>query len=95
MKIKWVYPLFLLLACGRSKDFSTIRKGDRAVDLLNRFGTPESKRKMGNAQWWLYNDEAKHILVIDSDTVANVLTQEEAARIMKQTLQLADSLHLK
>jgi hypothetical protein len=94
---KWIFILWTLTAvsCGKSKDFSKIRKGEQASDILRRYGAPASRRKMPNAEWWVYNDPDKHVLVINSDTIANVLTQAQAMQIMRETLQIADSLHLK
>ena len=87
--------LLFVFACGRGRSFSDIKKGDQAKNILSHFGSPESRRKMGSTEWWQYNDQDRHVLIINADTVVNTLTQEQAMQIMRETLQLADSLHLK
>lgn len=63
-----------------------------AVEVIRLTGKPVRKIPMEGAEWWLYADTGKHLIVISSDTVANVTNQADAMRVMENTLHAADSI---
>jgi len=85
----------LLQACKSGPDFGAIKAGMKSSEVVKKIGSPAKVRQMGIASWWLYDDPQQHIVVINSDTVANYLTKADADRIMRETLNAADSLHIK
>ena len=60
-------------------------------EVVSRVGAPGERRRLNQAEWWLYSDPEHHIVVIDADTVANCLTRQEAMRIMDTVLRSFDS----
>ena len=65
---------------------------DQVVELI---GTPDRRQPMGQSEWWMYNDTAKHLVVIGNDTVINCTTQAEAMKVMEQNLKTIDSIQKK
>ena len=61
-------------------------------DAVRLLGRPESRKPMIDAEWWLYEDPDKHVLIIRNDTVVKCLTQVEAIKVMEKTLNQVDSL---
>jgi hypothetical protein len=85
--------IFLILAgCHQGKDFSKIKTGMSASEVIRLAGIPDRKQMMIGSEWWIYNDTARHLVIISSDTVANITTQAEAIKIMENTLNAYDSL---
>jgi len=81
-----------LVACKQTKDFSKIKTGMSASEVVRLTGIPDRKQPMVGSEWWIYNDTAKHLVIISSDTVANITTQEDAMKTMERTLKAFDSL---
>ncbi len=67
----------------------------RAAEVVRLAGVPYRKQRMSGVDWWLYNDSAQHIVVVDHDTVANCSTQKDAIEIMTRVLKAMDSLRTK
>lgn len=67
----------------------------KSTDVVKLVGAPMRKQQMGVSMWWLYNDAEKHMVIINSDTVANCTTQKNAMRIMDEALRTYDSIHKK
>ncbi|HMH32381.1 MAG TPA: hypothetical protein VK543_05085 [Puia sp.] len=87
-----IFTLVPLAACHRSKDFSKIKKGMKPDEVVQLVGTPERRQPMNTAEWWLYHDPEKHVVIINNDTVTNCTTQEEAIKVMERNLKTFDSL---
>jgi len=67
----------------------------KSTQVIKLVGAPLRKQPMGVSMWWLYNDPEKHMVIINSDTVANCTTQKDAMKIMDDALRTYDSLHRK
>jgi hypothetical protein len=91
-KSPFLFTLILLAACHQSKDFSKIKNGMNPDEVVRLVGTPERRRPMNTAEWWLYNDPEKHIVIINGDRVTKCMTQEEAMKVMERNLKAFDSL---
>ena len=63
-----------------------------AKEIVQLVGAPYERRQMGTAEWWMYRDKDLHVVIIDHDTVANCVTQQEAMKIMTDALKQFDSL---
>ena len=63
-----------------------------SADVIRITGTPDGKQTMVGSEWWIYNDTAKHMVIMSSDTVVNITTQAEAMKTMERTLKAFDSL---
>ena len=87
--------LMAITGCTHKQDFAQIKNGMHTSEVIRRVGTPQERRHMGEADWWLYADSAEHIVVVAADTVANCLTRRQAMQIMTTTLNALDSLHRK
>jgi hypothetical protein len=94
-KVLFFIFLFGLAGCSAKPDFSKIKPGMRSADVIRLAGVPYRKQRMSGVDWWLYNDSAQHIVVVDHDTVANCSTQKEAIEIMTHALRAIDSLRAK
>jgi len=95
-KIFFLIIISIASACSLKKDeFSKIKTGMKSGDVVKLVGVPMRKQPMGVSTWWLYNDSEKHMVIINSDTVANCITQKNAMRIMDDALRMYDSLHKK
>ena len=82
----------VFLACKPEKKFSSIRTGMKAEDVIQLVGRPESKRPMVDAEWWVFNDPGKHVVILKADTVVKCTTQQEAMETMEKNLRMLDSL---
>jgi len=91
-----VLVISLFVSCTDKQDhFSKIKIGMKSADVVKLVGAPMRKQEMGVSMWWLYNDVEKHMVIINSDTVANCTTQKNAMRIMDEALRTYDSIHKK
>ena len=79
----------------KKDQFAKVTTGMKSADVVKLVGVPVRKQPMGVSTWWLYNDSEKHMVIINSDTVANCTTQKDAIRIMDEALRMYDSLHKK
>ena len=82
---------FLAASCTGKNGFTGIKQGMKPTDVIALVGAPVRKQSMGMAEWWIYNDKDKHIVVINNDTVTNCTTQQEAMKIMNDVLKSIDS----
>ena len=95
-KLFFITTIFLAIGCSMKHDgFSKIKTGMKSADVIKLIGAPPRKQPIGVSMWWLYNDPEKHMIIINSDTVANITTQKDAIRIMDDALRTYDSLHRK
>jgi hypothetical protein len=93
--MKALLPILVLLtlaACQQGKDFSKIKTGMTTSAVIRLTGIPDRKQVMVGSEWWIYDDSAKHLVIISSDTVVNITTQAEAMKTMEKTLKAFDSL---
>ena len=63
-----------------------------SAEAVRILGRPESRKPMIDSEWWLYEDPAKHVLIIRDDTVVKCITQSEAMKVMEETLKQVDSV---
>ena len=87
--------LGISFGCGGKQNFSVIKKGMKSSEVIQKVGTPMTRRPMQTTDWWLYNDPEKHVIIIGHDTVINISTQEQASRIMEENLKSIDSAEVK
>jgi len=92
-----IFPvIFFLFACADKRDgFAKIKTGMKSAQVVKLVGAPARKQEIGVSTWWIYSDPEKHMVVINSDTVANCVTQKDAIRIMDDALRTYDSMHRK
>jgi hypothetical protein len=94
-KIIWLILIIDLVGCHNPPDFKMIKPGMRSSEAIKLVGVPYRRQQVGGVDWWLYNDSAQHIVVVDHDTVANCTTQRQAIEIMTHALKSIDSLRKK
>jgi hypothetical protein len=95
-KLFFLITIAIASACSSKKgEFAKIKTGMKSTDVVKLVGAPVRTQPMGVSTWWLYNDPEKHMVIINSDTVANCTTQKDAIRIMDDALRMYDSLHKK
>lgn len=94
-KIFLIVFIIGMAGCKAKPDFKSVKKGMKSTEVISLMGVPSRRQIMGEAQWWIYNDSAQHLVVIDHDTVANCMTQKEAMQIMSDALKKFDSLNKK
>ena len=83
--------LICLMSCRHHADFGNIKPGMHRSMLIKYVGAPTDIRHMGSADWWLYDDPQRHLLVVEADTLVRCTTQQEAMDVMTQTLNQIDS----
>ncbi len=84
--------VFIASCAEKKNDFAKIKTGMKSSEVVRIVGAPLRKQEMGVSTWWLYNDPQKHMVIINSDTVANCTTQKDAMRIMDDALRTYDSM---
>ena len=95
-KLLFITTISLTIGCSAKHDgFSKIKSGMKSKDVIKLVGSPPRKQPIGVSMWWMYDDPEKHMIIINSDTVANITTQKDAIRIMDDALRTYDSLHRK
>jgi hypothetical protein len=92
----FILAITIFTGCSvKHNDFEKIKTGMKSAEVVKLVGAPPRKQPMGVSMWWLYNDPEKHMVVINSDTVANCTTQKDAMKIMDDALRAYDSLRRK
>ena len=87
--------IFVVACSQKDRGFSKLKVGMKSSEVVRLVGAPSRKQQMGVSIWWLYTDPENHMVIINSDTVANCTTQKDAMRIMDDALRTYDSLHKK
>ena len=76
---KFIPLLFLLAACHKSGDFTKVKVGMHAKDVVSLVGEPSSKMPMMIVEWWNYKDDNK-LIVMSGDTVMRVVQDMKATQ---------------
>jgi hypothetical protein len=90
-KIAFLSVLFALtVSCKNEADFSKVKVGMKTQDLLTLVGEPNSKDEIPMAgTYWNYDT---HLVVVQSDTINEFLTQAEFKKRMEEVAKGIEDL---
>ena len=93
-KIVVLLATIILISCSKSSDFSQIKVGMKASEVVELVGEPKTKTETGIAgSWWAYET---HLVVIQADTVNECSTNEDVKKRMQEVSEglenMSDSL---
>ena len=72
----------MFISCGKKADFTKVKVGMTTNQLIELVGEPNTKTETGIAgNWWAYDT---HLVVIQSDTVNELDTNENVKKRMQE-----------